>query len=89
MIGQAVQIMNIIVGFALPEDEQPYASMAWKAAPVRSTIAAFTILNLQIFAFYTVKTASERKKTWEEYKRETHQLSMKDEDNDEQELVQV
>ena len=68
--------MNVIVGLTMIDKKQPYASMQWRDAPGRSVIIALVIIACQIFAFYTVKEASKRKKEWEEFKIEVHQLSI-------------
>ena len=46
MVGVAVLISNIIIGFVMEDGDQPYAMMRWKTAPLRSSILGFVMLFL-------------------------------------------
>lgn len=61
LLGQIVQVMNIIVGFTMDDGDQPYQCMRWRDAPLRSAFIALVIVGMEYSAFALIISANEWK----------------------------
>ena len=62
--GFSVLISNVIIGYTVKEDDQPYACIRWRLHPYRSAIVGISILFVQVFAFWMAKLSADRKSRW-------------------------
>ena len=60
----------MIIGIVMGANGQPYASMRWRDEPIVSAIISIVIGGVQIFSFWFARMHVERKKAWEQWKRD-------------------